>query len=143
MPVLLDTNVYLDALKSVAGATRFERQFLPLVFQTYLSSVVAEELYAGALDERAVHLIERQVGALERVGRVITPLFEDWKKAGKLVAAITRREPGRRPKVQQMLNDILLALGARRMGADLYTLNHDDFKLIHRYQPFSLKLLDY
>ena len=143
MPVLLDTNVYLDALKSVAGATRFERQFLPLVFQTYLSSIVAEELYAGALDERAVRLIERQVGALERVGRVITPLFEDWKKAGKLVAAITRREPGRRPKVQQMLNDILLALGARRMGADFYTLNHDDFKLIHRYQPFSLKLLDY
>ena len=143
MPVLLDTNVYLDALKSVAGATRFERQFLPLVFQTYLSSIVAEELYAGALDERAVRLIERQVGALERVGRVITPLFEDWKKAGKLVAAITRREPGRKPKVQQMLNDILLALSARRMGADLYTLNRDDFKLIYRYQPFSLKLLDY
>ena len=143
MPVLLDTNVYLDALKSVAGATRFERQFLPLVFQTYLSSIVVEELYAGALDERAVRLIERQVGALERVGRVITPLFEDRKKAGKLVAAITRREPGRRPKVQQMLNDILLALSARRMGADLYTLNRDDFKLIYRYQPFSLKLLDY
>ena len=143
MPVLLDTNVYLDALKSAAGATRFERQFLPLVFQTYLSSVVVEELYAGALDEGAVRLVERQVGALERVGRLVTPLFEDWKKAGKLVALITRREPGRKPKVQQMLNDILLALSARRMGADLYTLNRDDFKLIRRYQPFSLKLLDY
>ena len=143
MAVLLDTNVYLDALKSAAGAARFERQFMPLVFQTYLSSVVVEELYAGALDERAVRLVERHVGALERVGRVITPLFEDWKKAGKLVAVITRREPGRKPKVQQMLNDILLALSARRMDADLYTLNCDDFKLIHRYQPFSLKLLEY
>ena len=143
MPVLLDTNVYLDALKSAAGATRFERQFLPLVFQTYLSSVVVEELYAGALDDGAVRLVERQVGALERVGRLVTPLFEDWKKAGKLAALITRREPGRKPKVQQMLNDILLALSARRMGADLYTLNRDDFKLIRRYQPFSLKLLDY
>ena len=142
MPVLLDTNVYLDALKSATGATRFERQFLPLVFQTYLSSVVVEELYAGALDDRAVRLVGRQVGALERVGRLVTPLFEDWKKAGKLVALITRREPGRKPKVQQMLNDILLALSARRMGADLYTLNRDDFKLIRRYQPFSLKLLD-
>ena len=143
MPVLLDTNVYLDALKSATGATRFERQFLPLVFQTYLSSVVVEELYAGALDDGAVRLVERQVGALERVGRLVTPLFEDWKKAGKLVALITRREPGRKPKVQQMLNDILLALSARRMGADLYTLNREDFKLIRRYQPFSLKLLDY
>ena len=143
MPVLLDTNVYLDALKSAAGANRFERQFLPLVFQTYRSSVVVEELYAGALDERGARLIERQVGALERIGRVVTPLFEDWKRAGKLVAVITRREPGRKPKVQRMLNDILLALSARRIGADLYTLNRDDFKLIHRYQPFSLKLLDY
>jgi predicted nucleic acid-binding protein len=142
VPVLLDTNVYLDALKSATGATRFERQFLPLVFQTYLSSVVVEELYAGALDDRAVRLVERQVGALERVGRLVAPLLEDWKKAGKLVALITRREPGRKPKVQQMLNDILLALSARRMGADLYTLNRDDFKLIRRYQPFSLKLLD-
>ncbi len=143
MAVLLDTNVYLDAMKSVAGASRFERQFLPLVFQTYLSSVVVEELYAGALDDRAVRLVERQVGALKRVGRLVTPLFEDWEKAGRLVAMITRREPGRKRKVQQMLNDILLALSARRMGADLYTLNRDDFKLIQRYQPFSLKLLDY
>ncbi len=143
MAVLLDTNVYLDAMKSVAGASRFERQFLPLVFHTYLSSVVVEELYAGALDDRAVRLVERQVGALKRVGRLVTPLFEDWEKAGRLVAMITRREPGRKRKVQQMLNDILLALSARRMGADLYTLNRDDFTLIQRYQPFSLKLLDY
>jgi len=143
VPVLLDTNVYLDALRSVAGASRFEQLFLPLVFQTYLSSVVVEELYAGALDERAVRLVERQVGALERVGRVITPRFEDWKRAGKLVAAITRREPGRKAKVQQMLNDILLALSARRVGADLYTLNRDDLTLIRRYQPFSLKVLDW
>jgi predicted nucleic acid-binding protein len=140
--LLLDTSVYLEALKSAAGAARFERVFLPLVFQTYLSSVVVQELYAGALDDRAVRLVERQVGALERVGRVVTPLFDDWKRAGKLVAMITRREPGRKRKVQQMLNDILLALSARRIGGDLYTLNRDDFRLIHRYQPFSLKLLD-
>ena len=48
------------------------------------------------------------------------------------MALITRREPGRKPKVQQMLNDILLALSARRMGADLYTLNRENFKLIRR-----------
>ncbi len=143
MPVLLDTNVYLDALKSAAAAARFEPQFLPLVVQTSLSSVVIEELYAGALDDLAVRLVERQVGALERVWTVVTPLVDDWKKAGKLVARITRREPGREFKVQEMLNDILLALSARRIGADLYTLDRDDFELIHRYQPFSLKLLDH
>lgn len=62
MPILLDTNVYLFAIKSDQGAVFFERRFLPLVFQTYLSSVVVEELYAGALDAGAVRLVERYVG---------------------------------------------------------------------------------
>lgn len=141
MPILLDTNVYLFALKAGAGAEFFERRFLPLVFQTYLSSVVVEELYAGALDEGAVRLVERQVGALERAGRIITPPFQDWKDAGKLVARMTHKEPGRKSEVQQMLNDILLALSARRIGADLFTFNRDDFQLIRRHRPFSLKVL--
>ena len=141
MPILLDTNVYLFAIKSDQGAVFFERRFLPLVFQTYLSSVVVEELYAGALDAGAVRLVERYVGALEKVGRLVTPTFQDWKEAGRVIAQITRKEPGRKTKIQQMLNDILLALGTRRIGADLFTFNRADFELIRRHKPFSLKVL--
>lgn len=141
MAILLDTNVYLFAMKSDEGADLFERRFLPLTFQTALSSIVVEELYAGALDARGIRLVERHVGALERAGRVVTPTFQDWKEAGKLVAQITRKEPGRKPKIQQMLNDILLAFSARRIGADLFTFNRDDFELIRRHRPFSLKTL--
>jgi len=139
--ILLDTNVYLFAMKSDEGADLFERRFLPLTFQTALSSIVVEELYAGALDARGIRLVERHVGALERAGRVVTPTFQDWKEAGKLVAQITPKEPGRKPKIQQMLNDILLAFSARRIGADLFTFNRDDFELIRRHRPFSLKTL--
>jgi predicted nucleic acid-binding protein len=139
--ILLDTNVYLFAMKSDEGADLFERRFLPLTFQTVLSSIVVEELHAGALDARGIRLVERHVGALERAGRVVTPMFQDWKEAGKLVAQITRKEPGRKPKIQQMLNDILLAFSARRIGADLFTFNRDDFELIRRHRPFSLKTL--
>lgn len=57
------------------------------------------------------------------------------------MAQITRKEPGSKPKVQQMLNDILLALSARRIGADLFTFNREDFQLIRRHRPFSLKVL--
>jgi predicted nucleic acid-binding protein len=128
-------------MRSNEGAALFEHRFLPLVFQTHLSSIVVEELYAGALDARAVGLAESYVGTLERAGRVIAPTFQDWKEAGKLVARLTRKETGRKSKVQQMLNDILLALCARRIGADLFTFNRDDFQLIHRYIPFSLKVL--
>ena len=141
MAILLDTNVYLFAMKSDEGADLFERRFLPLTFQTALSSIVVEELYAGALDARGIRLVERHVGALERAGRVVTPTFQDWKEAGKLVAQITRKEPGRKPKIQQMLNDILLEFSARRIGADLFTFNRDDFELIRRHRLFSLKTL--
>jgi predicted nucleic acid-binding protein len=40
-----------------------------------------------------------------------------------------------------MLNDILLALSARRIGADLFTFNREDFQLIRRHLPFSLQIL--
>jgi predicted nucleic acid-binding protein len=116
LPILLDTNVYLFALKSAAGAEFFERRFRPLVFRTHLRT-------------------------LDRAGRVSTPSFEDWKDAGRLVARVTWREPGRKGKVQQMLNDILLALSARRIGADLFTFNREDFELIRRHKAFSLKVL--
>jgi predicted nucleic acid-binding protein len=128
-------------MKSDEGASFFERHFLPLVFQTYLSSVVVEELYAGALDARAVRLVKRYVGALERAGRGVTPTFQDWKEAGRLIAQMTRKEVGRKPKIQQILNDVLLALSARRIGSDLFTFNREDFELIRRHKPFSLRVL--
>jgi predicted nucleic acid-binding protein len=128
-------------MRSDKGAAFFEHRFLPLVFQTHLSSVVVEELYAGALDAQAVRLVESYVGALERAGRVIAPTFQDWKEAGRLIARAISKETGRKSKIQQILNDVLLALCARRIGADLFTFNREDFQLIQRYRPFSLKIL--
>ncbi len=141
MPILLDTNVYLSAIRSDEGAAVFENRFLPLVFQTYIAAVVVEELYAGALDSQGVRLVEKYVGALERASRVVAPNFQDWKEAGKIIARITQKEAALKSKTQQILNDILLALCARRIGADLYTLNRGDFELIRRHRSFSLKLL--
>jgi len=123
---ILDTNVYLFAMSSDEGERFFAQRFLPILFCTYLSSVVVEELYAGAL---------------ERSGRVVVPTFKDWKEVGKLVAQLSRKEPSHKTKVQQMLNDILIALCARQIGATLFTFNKGDFELIYRYKPFSLEVL--
>ncbi len=128
-------------MRSDAGRQAFERRFFPLLFRTYLSGVVAEELYAGALDQVAVGLVDRYVGTLRRVGRVIVPSFEDWSDAGKLITRMTRKQPGLKAKTQQLLNDILIALCARRIGATVATFNRDDFKLIRRYRQFALEVL--
>jgi len=140
---ILDTNIYLYAITSEAGEEFFTQRFFPFIFRTHIASVVIEELYAGALDMQAVRLVERYVRALERTRRIVTPTFESWKDAGKLVAQVTREEPGRKSKVQQMLNDILIALCARQIGATVYTFNREDFALIRRYKPFSLETLNY
>jgi predicted nucleic acid-binding protein len=138
---VLDTNIYLFAINSEAGAALFEQRFMPLVFCTYLSSVVVEELYAGALDQQGIQLVERYTKVLERAGRIVSPTFRDWKDAGKLVAQLTRKQPGRKSKVQQMLNDVLLAFCTRQIGATLFTFNRGDFEFIRRYKPFSLEIL--
>ena len=44
MPTLLDTNVYLFAMRSEEGAAFFESRFLPLVFQTSLADAAIERL---------------------------------------------------------------------------------------------------
>jgi predicted nucleic acid-binding protein len=111
------------------------------VFQTHLSGVVVEELYAGALDVKGIRLVDAYVGSLERAGRVIAPSFQDWKEAGKIIARISGKKPRQKSEIQRMLNDTLLALCARRIGADLFTFNREDFRLIHRYRPFSLRVL--
>ncbi|MBI4517149.1 MAG: PIN domain-containing protein [Deltaproteobacteria bacterium] len=134
--------MYLEAMRSDAGRQAFERRFFPLLFNTYLSGVVAEELYAGALDKVALGLVDRYIGTLRRVGRVIVPSFEDWSDAGKLIARMTRKQPHVKAKTQQLLNDILIALCARRLGATVFTFNRDDFNLIRRrHRQFSLEVL--
>jgi predicted nucleic acid-binding protein len=139
---ILDTNIYLYAINSEAGEEFFTRRFFTLILRTHITSVVIEELYAGALDMQAVRLVERYVRALERTKRIVTPTFQDWKDAGKLVAQITRKEPGKKSKAQQILNDILIVLCARQIGATVCTFNRKDFALIRRYKPFSLETFD-
>jgi predicted nucleic acid-binding protein len=112
------------------------------VSRTYLSGVVVQELHAGARDAGAVRLVERVAGVLERAGRIVTPTFADWKEAGRLVARIARRDRGRGPRPRQILNESLLALSAKRIGAELFTFNRGDFELIRRHTGFALRVVE-
>ena len=78
---------------------------------------------------------------MERTGRLVTPTFEDWVEASTVVEAIEEKERGWRSKLPALLNDILIALCARRIGATLLTYNKDAFQLIRRHKDFSLRIL--
>ncbi len=142
MKYLLDTNVYLDASRSTARRDQFRTTFFPLLPATYLSAVVAYELMVNAADRRTRTHVEDFIRPLERTGRLVTPTFDDWVEASALVTAIELRDRGWRSKLTALLNDVLIALSARRIGAMVLTRNRDDFLLIRRHKGFSLRILD-
>jgi predicted nucleic acid-binding protein len=138
---LLDTNVYLDALHSEQKRAQFRQTFFPLLPSTFLSAVVAYELYVNAQDNRTRGLVQEFIRPMERTGRVVSPAFDDWLEASKVIMAIAEKDGGWRSKLPALLNDVLIALCARRIGATLLTYNRKDFRLIRRHRDFSLRAL--
>ncbi len=141
MKYLLDTNVYLGAARSETERSRFRRTFFPLLPAIYLSSIVAYEIYVNARDGRTRNLLTEFVRPMERTGRVVNPTFNDWVEAAAIITTIEEKERSWRSKLPALLNDVLISLCARRIGATLLTYNKDDFQLIHRHKDFSLRVL--
>jgi tRNA(fMet)-specific endonuclease VapC len=110
--------------------------------QTYLSAVVIQELYTGALDPIGERLVEMSVRQTEKTSRIVIPTYRDWEQTGKTLAQISKQEPNQRSRIPRLVNDVLLALSAIQIGATLYTFNGGDFGLIARYRNFSLEILD-
>jgi predicted nucleic acid-binding protein len=141
LKVLLDTNVYITALRSRAERERFRATFYPLLPATVLSAVVVYELSVDAENTRTRELLDEFVAPMERAGRVVTPTFADWQSAAKIVSAIARKEGAWRTKLPLLLNDVLIALSGRRAGAEVVTYNGEDFRLIRRHTQFELRVL--
>jgi predicted nucleic acid-binding protein len=137
----LDTNVYLNAVRSELNAAGFRRTFFPLLPATYLSAVVAHQLAVDAADRRTRANLREFLQPMERTGRVVTPAFDDWLAAADVLSGIRTRERAWRSKLPALLNDALIASCARRIGAVLFSDNRDDFRLIHRHMDFSLHVL--
>ena len=114
----------------------------PLLLATFLSAVVAYELSVNAENRQTQDLIWEYVYPMQRAGRLIAPTFDDWIHAAEVATAIEKKERRWRSKRAALVNDILIALCACRIGAMLLTYNRDDFRLIHRHRDFWLRILE-
>lgn len=142
MKYILDTNVYLEAFRSEEKKAQFRQAFFPLLPSTYFSAVVAYELHLDASDARTRHALWEFIQPLERAGRLVTPSFDNWLGASTILAAIERKDRAWRSKLPSLLNDVLIALSARQIGALLITYNGEDFRLIRRHKEFQLRILE-
>ena len=136
---VFDTNIYIHCLQNRDFALRHVEQYSQFIPATYFSSVVAQELLVGCTDELAVKRVQNYFLPFERVRRIINPTYQNWKDAGLLVVKIARRQPNLKSKKIALINDTLIALSCRDIGATVVTLNIEDFKLIRRYASFRFQ----
>lgn len=139
---LFDTNVYITVLRDENFAQAFRPRYIRDIPRTHFSSVVIQELIAGARTFRQ----RRQAAALyepfERAGRIVTPSHSVWKEAGTVVVTLAEKTPQWRDKLARgLLNDILIALSGRSLGATVVTRNGEDFRLIRQFKTFALEVI--
>jgi predicted nucleic acid-binding protein len=135
MPFLFDSSVYITALRaSSESATALQRwvKESPL----WLSSVVLEELYAGAnsTDQRILEKLERD---FEKANRVLIPNLSDWTFAGKILATVAQKHGYEKIGKARLTNDALIATSAARNGISVITTNPRDFALLAEFCPLQ------
>jgi predicted nucleic acid-binding protein len=130
MNVTYDTNVFI----------RYQPRRFP--GGMFLSSVVIQELAAGAADDAKIRQLNDFRRDFESRGRLLVPTGEDWWHAGKILNAMHRGLKSRRagrtsaiPKEEQqrILRDVLIARTAKRANVAVVTENVSDFLRIQRY----------
>jgi predicted nucleic acid-binding protein len=134
--LVIDTNIYIDWFgREQHGDLLFQRDTVK-----YLSAVVLMELLVGAYSPPARRFAARLEKAFQSVGRVLTPSALAFHEAGEVL----RRLKDRGYKVSgshSIVNDVLIALSARSIGATVVTSNVGDFLAIRAIRPFKLLLV--
>jgi len=135
---IFDTNIYIRCMLDRDFSLQHANQYARHLPFTFFSSVVAQELIAGCKDELALRRVYNFFRPFERVRRIVNPAYDHWKEAGVVAVRIGLRRPDLKSKKIALINDIMIALSCRHIGAVLVTLNFQDFEVIHRFVRFQL-----
>jgi predicted nucleic acid-binding protein len=138
-PVLFDSSIYIKALRSGSDAALMLRRLAPGA-PVWLSSVVLEELYAGARarDQRIVQRLERD---FDRARRIVVPNLSDWTQTGRVLARLATEYDYEQIGQGRLTNDALIAMSAARLGITVITANERDFARLAEFRPFHWQVL--
>jgi predicted nucleic acid-binding protein len=139
--ILFDTSVYITALRqadlSLPLARRAARFSDQRTEPLWLSTVVLEELYAGAVDQRVRKFCARLERDFEKVGRLLVPNATDWSATGQLLARLGSKYGFEQIGRSRLTNDALIATSAARSGLTILTLNAGNYERIAEFRPFD------
>lgn len=134
-PILFDSSVYISALRRGSDAALTLRRLAPDA-PLWLSSVVLEELYAGA-SGRDRHVVERLERDFERAKRILVPNLSDWTQTGRVLARLAAKYDYEQIGRGRLTNDALIAMSAGRLGITVVTANERDFSRLAEFRPFQ------
>jgi predicted nucleic acid-binding protein len=134
-PALFDSSLYISALRRGSDAALGLRRLAPDA-PVWLSSVVLEELYAGARD-RDRHVVERLERDFDRAKRILVPNLSDWAQAGKVLARLAIKYGYEQIGQGRLTNDALIAMSAGRLGIRVITANERDFSRLTEFRTFQ------
>jgi len=113
-----------------------------------ISSVVIQELMAGARDGSELKHWEAIARVFWKQDRLLVPDFEDWLLAGRVLNSLLRglksERSGKTPRLhpnekQRIIRDVLIARTVRRVNGLLITDNIADFRRIKKFCNVRLK----
>jgi tRNA(fMet)-specific endonuclease VapC len=133
-PVLFDTSIYIEALRTAADVA-VEARRLSGGAPVWMSAVVLGELFAGVNRREREH-VEKLEQTFERAGRVLIPNAGDWAQAGTLISLVAARHGYEKIGRGRLMNDALIATSARRTGTLVVTANERDFSRLADLRPF-------
>ena len=137
-PLLLDTCVYVHVLK---GKTPTRADELLRARTIYHSATVIGELVhrsgsrvpSNAKEEKAHQALMETINDIP-AHRIVSPTAQIWAEAG-ILAGMRARTGGFQTRSQDALNDALIFLQAREVGAVVLTANIADFDVFQQIVP--------
>ena len=132
--LVIDTNVYIDWF----NAGRHEDILFQRETVKHLSAIVVMELRAGASSVKDRRLVQRVESAFVRARRILVPSATVFAEAGDVLRSLHTTRGFRMEQRHSIVNDVLIALSARSIGATVATQNEGDYRAIQAVRPFQL-----
>ena len=119
-----DTTVLIKVSRDPRTWPEFERWLS--TGRVWLSSIVAAEVFAGAILPDDVKFAELMYRAAEKNGRLLVPTAEEHKRAGHIIRRYLQRFGRLGPK--DHLSDVLILVSAARLKGTVVTSNQKHFE---------------
>lgn len=138
--VLFDASIYITVSREKSDTALMLRK-MAAGDAVWLSSVVLEELYAGASPQNR-HVAEHLERDFKRVRRILVPDLSDWIQTGRVLARVAAKYDYEQIGRGRLTNDALIALSAGRLGITVITANAKDFARLAEFRPFRWRVSD-